>query len=272
MRKGDIGMEVRDLQKRLAGAGFKTEADGWYGPETEAAVRQFQRSVGLIEDGIAGPKTLAALASGKRDPRLLSQFAVAAAADRLGIAVASVLAVVEVESAGRGFLDDGRPVILYERHVMYRLLDEAGIDPGIYMRAHPNIVNRARGGYAGGALEYQRLGIALSIDKACAVQAASWGQFQIMGYNFPACGFASAEAFVAAMGESEISQLEAFVAFIEADPALHKALKARKWAEFAKAYNGPAYKENLYDTRLARAYDRHQALLADRTDDQESAA
>ncbi|WP_328515044.1 N-acetylmuramidase domain-containing protein [Ralstonia pseudosolanacearum] len=31
-------------------------------------------------------------------------------------------AVNEVESRGSGFLPDGRPVILFERHVMYRQL------------------------------------------------------------------------------------------------------------------------------------------------------
>ncbi|MNL61260.1 hypothetical protein D3C87_1851660 [compost metagenome] len=36
---------------------------------------------------------------------------------------------------------------------------------------------------------------------------------------------------------------------------MHKALLGRKWADFARRYNGPAYKENDYDTKLAKAYD-----------------
>ena len=59
------------------------------------------------------------------------------------------------------------------------------------------------------------------------------------------------------MGRDENEQFEAFVRFIEADPALHKALKGKKWAQFAKAYNGPAYARNLYDVKLERAYERH---------------
>ena len=30
-----------------------------------------------------------------------------------------------------------------------------------------------------------------------------------------------------------------------------------KWAQFAKAYNGPDYARNLYDTKLERAFQRH---------------
>jgi len=36
-------------------------ADGWFGPETEAAVREFQRRNGLEVDGIVEPITWACL-------------------------------------------------------------------------------------------------------------------------------------------------------------------------------------------------------------------
>ena len=35
--------------------------DGSYGPSTESAVKQFQQAHGLVADGIAGSKTIAAL-------------------------------------------------------------------------------------------------------------------------------------------------------------------------------------------------------------------
>ena len=59
------------------------------------------------------------------------------------------------------------------------------------------------------------------------------------------------------MSAGESQQFDAFVRFIETDPVLHKALKGRKWAEFAKLYNGPDYQRNLYDIKLQRAYERH---------------
>lgn len=90
-----------------------------------------------------------------------------------------------------------------------------------------------------------------------ALESASWGAFQIMGFHWQRLGYSSVQDFVTAMSTNETQQFEAFTRFIETDPALHKALKNRKWAEFAKLYNGPDYQRNLYDTKLQRAYERH---------------
>lgn len=253
MRKGDTGAEVRALQQLLG-----IEADGWFGDETESAVKAFQQRTGLVTDGIAGQKTLLSL-RGNPPSTLLTHQAIAHAADALGVPVASILAVNEVESRGHGFLADGRPVILFERHVMYRQLEQAGLDAAALAERYPNIVNHQRGGYVGGAAEHARLSTAIGINRECAMESASWGLFQIMGYHWQHLGYESADAFVGAMGRSEDEHLVAFIRFIEADAVLHKSLKGRKWAEFARLYNGPAYKDNLYDVKLARAYDRHSS-------------
>lgn len=259
--KGDTGADVRALQVRLANAGFSVEQDGWFGDNTEAAVREYQRRVFLVADGIAGPKTQAALA-GQTTTHLLGQTDIDVAADILGVQVAALMAVNEVESRGEGFLVPGQPVVLFERNVMHARLADAGQDADALAARYPNLVNRKRGGYRGGAQEWYRLNLARQIDQAIANESASWGGFQIMGYHWRALGYESIDGFVAAMSRNEAAQLDAFVRFIEADTGLHKALKARKWADFAKGYNGPAYKENLYDTKLQRAYERHVAAEA----------
>ena len=67
LRKGSSGMEVRDLQEMLTGAGYPLEADGVFGEKTEAAVRAFQADHGLTTDGICGKNTWAALEPDKKD-------------------------------------------------------------------------------------------------------------------------------------------------------------------------------------------------------------
>lgn len=55
------GEAVIALQKALTAHGITVLADGWFGPNTELAVKIFQKRVGLIQDGIAGTQTWAAL-------------------------------------------------------------------------------------------------------------------------------------------------------------------------------------------------------------------
>jgi lysozyme family protein len=266
LRHGDRSQAVRDLQKKLNAHGANLVADGDYGDTTEAAVRAYQVKVGLVADGIAGTKTLASLIGGDCRQLLKNQDLVNAA-KRLDIPLASVMAVNEVESQGRGFLDNGKPVILFERHIMYRRLAlprHDGDDVEQLQRhadqlaaSNPALVNPRAGGYAGGTAEHQRLAHARLIDDTCALESASWGAFQIMGFHAVRLGYSSVQDFAVRMAKDENEHFEAFVRFLEADPALLKALKAKKWAVFAKGYNGPDYQRNLYDVKLERAFQRH---------------
>lgn len=266
LRHGDRSQAVRNLQKSLNQHGAKLDVDGDYGDATENAVRAYQLKVGLVADGVAGNKTQSALAGIDCQP-LLKNSDLVSAAERLGVPLASVYAVNEVESKGSGFLDNGKPVILFERHIMYRQLAKVrheGDEPAALKRhadqlaaTNPAIVNPKSGAYAGGSAEHQRLATARLIDDTAALESASWGAFQIMGLHWQRLGYNSVQDFVAAMSAGESQQFDAFVRFIETDAVLHKALKGRKWAEFAKLYNGPDYQRNLYDIKLQRAYERH---------------
>ena len=56
---GSRGDEVRRIQTKLKSLGFfNGTVDGIYGVKTQRAVRQFQKSVGITADGVAGQKTL----------------------------------------------------------------------------------------------------------------------------------------------------------------------------------------------------------------------
>jgi LysM repeat protein len=66
LRRGHTGDDVRQLQEALVATGHMTQGQaatgpGIYGPLTQNAVRSFQRAQGLAADGIAGPRTRAAL-------------------------------------------------------------------------------------------------------------------------------------------------------------------------------------------------------------------
>ena len=65
LRRGSRGAAVLELQRSLSALGHALDLDGVFGPATEKAVTDFQWDNGLHTDGIAGPKTLAALAAAK---------------------------------------------------------------------------------------------------------------------------------------------------------------------------------------------------------------
>lgn len=60
-QRGDKGAEVTEIQTILKGYGYSVVVDGTYGPQTEKAVRSWQKSNGLTVDGIVGPATLGSL-------------------------------------------------------------------------------------------------------------------------------------------------------------------------------------------------------------------
>ncbi|WP_321815682.1 MULTISPECIES: N-acetylmuramidase family protein [unclassified Paraburkholderia] len=254
---GDHGADVGVLQSRLKRAGYTLDISHVYDAATEAAIEDIQTKTGLVVDGIAGPKTLSALATGQRDPKHLTDADLVRAADTLGVPIACVRAVNEVESKGSGFLLGGRPIILFERHVFWRRLKARGIDPTPLAAKYPNIVAEVYGGYQGGAAEYARLATAELIDPAAAYESASWGAFQVMGEHWERLGYASVDDFVSRMENGEADQLDAFVRYVAADAGLVAALKARRWATFAKGYNGGDYARNLYDVKLARAFEKY---------------
>lgn len=65
LRPGDTGPRVTALQQRLTTLGYwNGTADGTYGHVTAQAVLALQKSAGLTRDGMAGPRTMAALEQG----------------------------------------------------------------------------------------------------------------------------------------------------------------------------------------------------------------
>ena len=68
LKEDSQGQAVVRLQKQLKKLGFNPgKVDGYFGPATTAAVIAFQKSRGLLADGVAGPRTLTALKLLKND-------------------------------------------------------------------------------------------------------------------------------------------------------------------------------------------------------------
>lgn len=88
LKKGDRGEAVQRLQIQLREVGvFNGPISGFYGDQTETAVRQFQRSRGLNPDGVAGQNTLnilaAVIAARNRQPQFQT-FGEGSQGDRVG--------------------------------------------------------------------------------------------------------------------------------------------------------------------------------------------
>lgn len=172
---------------------------------------------------------------------------------KIGCEVAAIRAVAEVESRGGGFDPEGFPKTLFEGHWFYRLTK------GKYATVAPDLCypKWTKQFYGKGWLEEKvRLARACELDRTAALQSASWGMFQIMGFNHVQCGFKTVQQFVNAMCASEDSQLAVFTQYI-INTGLAKYLIAKDWASFAHLYNGPEYTRNQYDKKLGQAYTKY---------------
>lgn len=170
------------------------------------------------------------------------------AALRLGCEVAAIKAFAQVESPRGPFDADGAPSILFERHKFHQFTS------GRFDKAVPDLSNASAGGYGLYSAQHARLARAAKLDREAALKSTSWGQFQIMGFNFLRAGHPTLQSFINAMYRSAGDQLDAFVAFIQSDARLHAAVKARDWPTAARLYNGAAYAINRYDVKMAAAY------------------
>lgn len=171
---------------------------------------------------------------------------------------AALWAVFEVETAGVthgfGFRPDRKPQMLFERH-KFREYTHNQFDA-----VAPDI-SGAQGAYGSLSSQYAKLEKAMDLCVKSglgiepALKSASWGIGQVMGFNHAASGYATAEAMVKAMVETEDAQLSAMISFMRTE-RLATALKAHNWANFATKYNGRDYAKNQYDVKLEQAYAR----------------
>lgn len=177
----------------------------------------------------------------------------------LDIEPALIYAIVTVESDGKFEIGDGKITVLFERHWFYKLLKKKY---GYWFAretfdGNPDICNPKSGGYGLYRDQYKRLAKAINIDMEVAHQSASFGAFQIMGFNYKLCGYDSAKEMSDAYHfNPENEQIRGFIEFVKnsSKGRLWEALEKRNFKEVARLYNGSAYKKNNYDAKLQVAY------------------
>ena len=178
-------------------------------------------------------------------------------AHEIDVEPAALLAVAEVESAGVASWNvngDSLPPIRFEGHYFYRLLKgkqrDAAVAAGLASPKAGVVANpksyKAR---------YALLDRAMTINQEVAIESTSWGLGQVMGSHWKKLGFKNAEA-LAEMAQSGIAGQVKIMALYIQKFGLVDELQEKGFASFAKQYNGPAYKSNRYDTKMAAAYKR----------------
>jgi len=189
----------------------------------------------------------------KIDTMLLKDDFITQKALENDLSPAAVKAVIKVESRGRGFDREGKAIILFEGHIFWKELNKIGIDPHSMLRGNEDIIYKKPNYKYYNRPQYPRLEKAKNIDEVAALKSASYGMFQVMGFNHTLAGFDTVTDMVKRLSQSEENQLEAFISFLK-NTACYKDLKAKNWASFARHYNGAMYEKNQYDIKLEKAY------------------
>jgi hypothetical protein len=218
-----------------------------------AALRQ---RLGLSAAGAfdaAAREALFARLSNKAAPALTQDDFDRVAAE-LQVSPKLIMAVRKVEAPRGPFDDDGRPSILYEKHVFSRNSGHR------FDATHPvlSAPDWQPGTYGPFSAQYGKLADACALDPDAAFKACSWGAFQVLGENAEALGYASAFDMALALTASEAAHLDCFVRFVKMKK-LVDALRAAKpgnadsCVAFVKGYNGAGYAKNNYHVNLAKA-------------------
>jgi LysM repeat protein len=185
-----------------------------------------------------------------------------------------IKAFAHVETKRAPFDQFLRPVIQYERHKFARHTHHrfdatnADISGKAYTSAKftkDGTPIAATDRYVSDA--YARFERAYLLDADAAIQACSWGMFQVLGENYSDMQIDSPEKFMQMACTSDREHLLGlFVPFAMArhDPkyghgTLRNALIQKNWANAAWLYNGPDYQKNDYANKLKDAYEAIKA-------------
>lgn len=210
----------------------------------------------VVVDGLPGPETRNAIkaAFANTCAAAVTDADIQVLATRLNCSPKQIRAVSMVESSGGGFDAEGRPKILFERHLFHRFTQ------GVYTPAPYSQIKG--GGY--NESSWNKLLLAACLDADAAFAATSWGKFQVLGAHargdypkFLNLGYPSPIDMAYSAVTGEAAHYEMLARYIE-KTGIRWALKALSTdpetnRPFAKAYNGGGYEQFDYHTKLAKA-------------------
>lgn len=174
---------------------------------------------------------------------------------QIGVGEDELHAFMDVEAAGSGFDDQGRPKMLFEPHRFYAELpaDKRDVATKQGLARKTWKINGRVPKYPSDS--YPLLAKAIRIDEEAALRSCSWGLTQILGKWHKDIGYPSAKAMVLAFMDDEANHLDATVKLL-VQWKVDDDLKARRWATVAEAWNGPSYRSHGYHTKLAKAFEK----------------
>lgn len=187
---------------------------------------------------------------------------ITAVAAETGLPAAALAAVAEIESGLRvQTIVNGRPepLIRFEGHYFdSRLTGERRTEARRQGLANPKA--GAIANPASQAARWKLLARASAIDREAAYESVSWGIGQVMGAHWAWLGYASVDSLVAEARSGANGQLRLMARYI-VKAGLAPALSEGRWTAFARGYNGPGYRRNAYDTKLAKAHARYADMF-----------
>ena len=206
-------------------------------------------------------------------------------ASDLGVNVEDLVAVLQIESGGKGFdKNTGKPILRFENHVFKRELENQGVYDANLFAQHFRF-DSVRGWqgheYRAGSLgnptgvwktfhgnqvrENEVLELAASWNEEAAYRSASYGLPQIMGFNYGMMNQPSAKTMYELFSQSIESQIDGLFAFLQNSVKSCSGLHSNRvaaiehlktnppnYVKFACNYNGSGQKE-LYGQRIQDA-------------------
>lgn len=173
-------------------------------------------------------------------------------------------AILQVESNGFPFDDDGRPTIRFEAHIFKKIVDDDVVFDKFFKLEYPEPYRKpqwykdATGDWApihtgNQRTEYRALELAKMMWPESAYESIGMGVGQTMGFNAQRLGYPSAQAMWLAYHD-ETAQIIGAINYILSDGDLVEAVRAKDWRTIAYLYNGPGAVDE-YAPKLEAAYE-----------------